>query len=248
MSEYPRALTHVEREFALWLLPEEISFYSDYRTGIQSKEVIAEGRWGIGDLLIGVRDAYIDLTLGMSQVVAYGECSINGAVLTIGIHEPNQDDLIEIQFSGIYPLLDDIVIDNGWSYSYWKPGMNCPATDTEVREITLYKTFEEPVFTLAISKTNRSLWLHHHISGWNQLIPVTMFYDELLRTKRIRDAALIMNPSTFFEKVDEFQDYEYRTALQEYNNRKGNKLDLNGLIISETREVKKSFFEKIVGK
>lgn len=248
MSEYPRALTHVERELALWLLPEEISFYSDYRTPIQTKEVVSEGRWGIGDLLIGARDAYIDLTLGMSQVVAFGECSINGAVLTISIHEPNQDDLVEVQFSGIYPLPDDIIIDNGWSYSFWKPGMNCPATDTELREITLYKTQGEPVFTLAISKANHSLWLHHHASGWNQLIPVTMFYDELLRTKRIRDAALIMKPSTFFEKVDEFQDYEYRTALQEYNNRKGNKLDLNGLVISETREVKKSFFEKIVGK
>lgn len=248
MSEYPRALTHVERELALWLLPEELPFYSDYHNVIITKEVIAEGRWGMGDLLIGSRDAYIDLTLGMTQVVAYGECMIGGETLTIGIHEPNQDDLVELQFSGIYPLPDDLVIDNGWSYSYWKPGMNCPATNTEVREITLYRTLEEPVFTLAISKANRSLWLHHHANGWNQLIPVTMFYDELLRTKRIRDAALITKPSTFFEKVDEFQDYEYRTALGEYNNRKGNKLDLNGLIISETRETKKSFLGKILGK
>ncbi len=248
MSEYPRALTHVERELALWLLPEELPFYSDYRNAIITKEVIAEGRWGAGDLLIGSRDAYIDLTLGMTQVVAYVECTIGGETLTIGIHEPNQDDLVELQFSGIYPLPDDLVVDKGWSYSYWKPGMNCPASGTEVREITLYKTLEEPVFTLAISKTNRSLWLHHHANGWNQLIPVTMFYDELLRTKHIRDAALITKPSTFFEKVDEFQDYEYRTALQEYNYRKGNKLDLDGLIISETREAKKSFLGKILGK
>jgi hypothetical protein len=196
MSEYPRALTHVERELALWLLPDELPFYSDYRNALLTQEVIAEGRWGRGDLLIGSRDAYIDLTLGMTQVVAYGECRIGDETLTIGIH----------------------------------------------------KTLEEAVFTLAISRENRSLWLHHHSSGWNQLIPVTMFYDELLRTKHIRDAALITKPSTFFDKVDEFQDYEYRTALQEYNSRKGNKLDLNGLIISETRELKKSFFGKILGK
>lgn len=248
MSEYPRALTHVERELALWLLPEELLFYSDYRNAIFTKEVIAQGRWGTGDLLVGSRDAYIDLTLGMTQVVAYGECIVGGETLTIGIHEPNQDDLIELQFSGIYPLPENIVIANGWSYSYWKPGMNCPATDTEVREITLNKSFDNPMFTLAISRANRSLWLHHHINGWNQLIPVTMFYDELLRTKRIRDAALITKPSTFFEKIDEFQDYEYRRALQEYNNRKGNKLDLSDIIISETRQEKKSFLDKILGK
>lgn len=248
MSEFPRALTNVERELVLWLLPEDIAFYDAIRTRVLNDEVVAEGRWGSGDLLIGSRNAYIDLTLGMTQVIAYGECKVAGDTLTIGVHESNQDDLIEVQFSGIFPLPHDIEIESGWSYSYWKPGMNCPATNTELRKVTLLRVDNTPAFTLAISKANHSLWLHHHNTGWNQLIPVTMFYDELLRTKGIRDASLITKPSTFFDKVDEFQDYQYRTALEEYNKRKGGKLELGGLIISETREQKKSFLGKVFGK
>lgn len=248
MSDYPRALTHVEQELALWILPEETLLYMDYRDAIQNKEVLAQGRWGAGDLLIGSRGSYIDLTLGMSQVVAYGECCIGERTLTMSIHEPNVDELIEVQFSGVYPLPDDIAIDSGWSYSYWKPGMSCPATGGELREVTLINDVDMPVYTLAISRVKHSLWLHHHASGWNQLIPVTMFYDELLRTQHIRDAELIMKPSTFFERVDDFKDFDYLSALREYNKRKGSKYALEGLRISETREEKKTFFERVLGK
>lgn len=247
MNMFPRKLTDVERKIIFWLLPEKIQGYRIYREMITRSQVIGEGRWGSGDLMLAEKTRGIDLTLGMSQVVAFGECVIDSSTLTISIHEPNIDDQIEVHFSGLFLLPENLDITKRWTYSYWKPGDICPATGTSVRTIYIERQ-NKTIYTLAISKAQRSLWLHHHDSGWNQLIPVTGFYDELLRTKNIRDAALIMNPKTFFEKCDEFSDNEYRTALIEYNNRITHKIvGLEDVVIYKEMK-RKPLLARILGK
>ena len=247
MSTFPRALDKLEVELSNWLLPTESEKYRSYRELITRSQVIGEGRWGSGDLMLAEKVGEIDLTLRMSQVVAYGECIIDSETLTISIHEPNIDDQIEVHFSGIYPLPKNPVVTKRWTYSYWNPGDACPATGKSVRTIPIVRQ-NATIYTLAISATQKSLWLHHHSSGWNQLIPVTGFYDELLRTKGIRDAALIMNPKTFFEKCDEFFDNEYRLALIEYNERIGNKIAGLEDIVMQKEMKRKPLLARILGK
>ncbi len=244
---FRRPLTHAENEFLLWLLPEEKEGYRIHREFAMRSNVIGEGRWGSGDLMLAQKEDAIDVTLGMSHVVAYGECEIDSTTLTISIHEPNIDDQMEVQFSGVYPLPESPVVTNGWTYSYWKPGSPCPATGQQVKEISV-ADLDSTIYTIAISSEKKTMWLHHHRSGWNQLLPVTGFYDELLRTKGIRDAKLVLNPKTFFERLNDFSESDYRLALVEYNNRIGNKIaGLEGVNVMPVPK-RKSFMARILDK
>jgi hypothetical protein len=243
---YPRDLSSIEKEILNWLLPENISAYKPFHDFMQSSQVIGDGRWGEGNLILDKKNSTIDLTLGMSQVIAFGEAMIGNETLTISVHDFNVDDQLEVQFSGIFPIPENSNIANKWCYSYWKTGNPCPATQTKLREITI-KDKSSPLYVLAISKAKKVIWLHHSTSGFNQLIPLTAFYDELLRAKHIRDAKLISHPATFFELVDDFSDTEFRKALFEYNKNAKHKVDLTEIVI-ETEQPKKSILQKLFGK
>jgi hypothetical protein len=243
---YPRKISSKEKELLDWLLPQNIPAYLPYNNFFNSSDIIGVGRWGEGNLLFDKKPSKIDLTLGMPPVIAYGECKFNNIPVSLSVHDFNIDDQLEVQFSGIFPI-PDTEIENKWCYSYWKPGDLCPATKTPVKEISLKNMSNKDLYVLSISPTKKVLWLHHILSGFNQLIPITAFYDELLRTKHIRDAKLISRPATFFEYVEEFSDNEYRKALLEYNKKASRKFDASE-IINETSEKKKTIFQKIFGK
>jgi hypothetical protein len=243
---HPRLLSLTEKEILYWLLPEIIHAYKPYYDFVQTSQIIGEGRWGEGDLIFGKKLSSIDRSLGMPSVVAYGECQINDRQFSISVHEFNIDDQLEVQFSRVYPIPESIEIKNTWCYSYWKPGDLCPATATKVKEIAIQNVSKQIKYTLAISAAKKVLWLHHAGSGFNQLIPLTPFYDELLRTKHIRDAKLISHPVTFFEKVNEFSDADYIQALLEYNKKASRKFDASDIVV-ETEKPKKSIFQKLFG-
>ncbi len=244
---YPRSLSSQELDLLFRLLPENIPAYKPYHDFIKTSQVIGDGRWGEGNLLIDKIISPIDLTLGMPPVVGYGECLINNLPLAISIHDHNIDGQLEVQFSGVFPIPDSPQITNLWCYSYWKSGDPCPATSQKVREIAIKDTNGSLKYILAISVAKKVLWLHHESSGFNQLLPLTNFYDELLRTKHIRDAKLISHPASFFEMVDDFTDTEYIKALLEYDKKAHRKFDTTGIII-ETVKPKKSIFQKLFGK
>ncbi len=242
---YPRKLTTAEKELLFWLLPENIPAYTTYNNFVQSSQIVGEGRWGEGNLILDKKISSIDLTLGMPPVVAFGECQVNNAQLTISVHELNIDDQLEVQFSGVFPI-PDAEIKNKWCYSYWKPEDPCPATGAPVKEIRLTDESNKVLYVLSISPKKKVLWLHHSTSGFNQLIPVTAFYDELLRTKHIRDAKLISHPATFFEKVNDFSDGQYIKALLEYNKKASRKFDASDIVI-EVPKKKKGILQKLFG-
>jgi len=245
-TTYPRQLTSQESQILSWLLPEHIPAYKPYYDFMQASQIIGEGRWGEGNLILDKKKSSIDPTLSMPPVIAYGECLVEGKQLTNSVHEFNIDDQLEIQFSGLFPIPESLEIKNRWCYSYWKPGDVCPATNTIVKEFVMKNISSDTKYTLAISAAKKVLWLHHSDSGFNQLIPLTPFYDELLRTKHIRDANLISHPATFFEKVDEFSDADCIQALLEYNKKASRKFDASDIVI-ETAKPKKSIFQKLFG-
>lgn len=244
---YPRDLSSIEKEILDWLLPENISAYKPFHDFVKSSQIIGEGRWGEGNLILDKKISSIDLTLGMSQVIAFGECMIGNETLTISVHDLNVDDQLEVQFSGIFPIPENSIITNKWCYSYWKPGDPCPATHTKIREIEIKDKSNSPLYVLAISKAKKVIWLHHAVNGFNQLIPLTAFYDELLRAKHIRDAKLISHPASFFELINDFSDMQFRKALFEYNKNAKHKVDLAEIVI-ETEQPKKSILQKLFGK
>ena len=219
MRAFPRELTDVEREFLYWLLPLEKEGYTKFNEFVQKAIVLGEGRWGEGDLMLGPEPASIDMTLGMEPIVAYGECVLNGKLMTISVHDLNADDQLEAQF-GIYPLPDDPQVELGWCYSYWKPGDTSPSTGEEVREIALNRKDKQPASVLVISKSQKSMWLHHP-DGMNKLMPVTGLNDDLLRTHGIREFEQVSNPGQFFTSIDDFSDTDIRKAFAEYAKRSG---------------------------
>lgn len=219
MREFPRELSEFEREFLYWLLPFDSDGYRAFNEFVQNAIVVGEGRWGEGDLMLGAFPASIDMSLGMEPVIAYGECVLNGELLTMSVHDLNADDQLETQF-GIFPLPDNPKVELGWCYSYWMPGEPSPATHEPVREIKLARVDKQPPVTLVISKSQRSMWLHHP-NGFNRLMPVTGLNDELLRTHGIREFKQVSNPAEFFTRIDEFSDAEVRKAFVEYVKRSG---------------------------
>lgn len=227
MKEFPRELTEVEREFLYWLLPLDNGGYRPFNEFVQNAIVLGEGRWGEGDLMLAPFPASIDTTLGMEPIVAYGECLLDGNLMTISVHDLNADEQLEAQF-GIYPLPSEPKVELGWCYSYWKPGEPSPATDEAVREITLTRTDKKEPSLLVISKSQRSMWLHHP-NGFNRLLPVTGLNDELLRTHGIREFQQVANAAQFFTRIDEFSDTDVRKAFAEYVKRSGRNFDVGEL-------------------
>ncbi len=238
-----KKLTTSELEFVKWLLPRESEVYNDILHRIEHGVVLGEGRWGVGDLMIGTEGEAIDLTLGMSPVIAYGECRIGGTDVSISIHEPNVDDQIEIQFSGLYPIPESPSVDSGWTYSYWQPGMNSPISGVPVRTIELNTGHGILRYVLAIDSTKRSIWLHHTQTAFNELLPVTGFVDELLRTHGIRDAGSVTQPTKIFERLSEFSDNDLRRAFIEYAKQSQRKFEVEDLITEP--EQPKGFLKKL---
>jgi hypothetical protein len=244
---FPRSLNHEELEFIRWLLPETSSVYGSLLWNIQARIILGEGRWGSGDLIMGESGMRIDMMMPMSPVVAYGECYIGETLLTVSVHEANTDEQIEIQFSGVYPLPQNISVSSGWTFSYWIPGMPCPATGGPVREVDLHDGSGNARYTIAISPSKKRLWLYHHASRYNQLLGITAFADELFRTHHIRDAEAVTHPNTMFDRLNEFTDGDLRQALLSYNTFGLHKFDTEGLVRVE-KEDKKSFLGKLFNK
>lgn len=245
MIHFPRSLTTAELEFVRWVLPNECETYRLALERIENDIIVGEGRWGHGDLMMGNQGAELDLSLGMAPVVAYGECQTRGGgSISISVHDPNPDNLIEVQFSGLWPIPDDIEVTSGWTYSYWKPGMPCPATGEMVREVVLTDSNLHPLYTLAISTAKHVVWLHHHATGFNQMIAVTGFADEVFRTHQIRDAKLVTQPAKMFETLAEYSDSDLRHALLEQNSIASRKFDAGKIALPPER-VKPSIIGKL---
>ncbi|MEP7219211.1 MAG: hypothetical protein ABI876_09855 [Bacteroidota bacterium] len=221
-APFPRPLSPAESAWLAYLLPAGHPGYVRFLASLEGYIVLGEGRWGIDDFVLGpAGGAEIDRTEGMQPIVAYGEIIMSDSggreeVMTLAVHQPNDDRLVEFQISGL-----DAVADAGewrearrWSYSYWSPGSPCPATGGPVREISLDARGE---LLLAISPVKRVLWLHDRADMTSTLVPVTNYYNELMLLKGIRDPAIALNHRRLFTALDEFTDVDLRLAFIRYN-------------------------------
>lgn len=218
---YPRQLRPKERDLLEFVLPSDRPGYRAYRQRIEKMTVLAEGRRGSGNVVLGLSGARADLTSPLPAVIAYGVVETTRDTFTVTVRECT-DDQIDVEIVSLHgePIPDHFEEKRRWTYSTWQPGQPSPATEMPVREVRITATL-----TLALSAAERRLWLYDATTGMNHLIPITNYHNELMRLLGIRDPHVALKPERFFDDLPRYADNELRSAFISYN-RLWKKVDL----------------------
>ena len=210
---YPRALRTKERELLESVLPLERAGYREYRHQIAAMEVIAQGRRGEGDLILGAPGCEPDVVSPLPPVIAFGTVETTQGAFAISIREQYQGQInVEIVSERQQEIPDHFEEKRRWTYSSWSPGAVSPATGGPVREILV-----NPDVTLGFGTRERRIWVYERAGGMVHLIPITNYYNELMRHKQIRDARIALSSANFWNDLDRYSDAELRAAFVTYN-------------------------------
>lgn len=217
-GKFPRKLTKREIDWILWMLPEDKPGYKAYREMIKEMMVIGYGKFEPDNLILGQPDDKPSEETFFTPVISLGQIETEKAKIQISIHKPYKN---QIQID-IVNLLGDFIPDEfteikRWSYAYWNPGEKSPATNQAVREVKIFSKTEHDLI-LVISPSDKKIWLHEVSSGINYIIPVTNFFNELLRQNReFMDRTTGLNVNLIFENNDKFSDAQINNAFINYN-------------------------------
>lgn len=242
MREFPRKLSDAELNLLLLLLPEEKSGYARYRSLIREFFVIGEGRFGEGNYLLGNANDEIDLEISSSPILTSGVVKTDKTTFEISINEI-QDNKIEFSISP-YPDQNEIFrVEKVITLSDWIPGKKSP----DGNKVKLY-SIDGMNYILAIVPAEHKIWLYEKSSGINYPIPVSNFYNELLRLKRETRNEVYKNPNKLFEDIELFTELEIILAFLLYSKYK-RRFHLDHLIDKFLTEPKKkkslfSFFRR----
>jgi len=233
-KEFPRKLTSLKKALLFSILPENKSGYKHYRDKIEELFIIGYGRFGGNNFILGNENAKPDISISSSPVFATGTNVYKEATVDITIHE-EVDEKIEFDISARGGELPEKFTEiNKWNYSEWIPGNKGPKDNSYVREIIIVPG----KFLLAIAPLRKKMWLYDFGNGVNHLIPISNFYNELMRTRNIRDMKAVRNPNSFFEKIDSYHDQEIITAFFSYN-KYMRKFDINYSTTESVHHLKK---------
>jgi hypothetical protein len=211
INGFPRKLTDVERKILFSLLPDNKIGYNNYRSLIENFYLIAEGRFGNGNLILGEIGNTPDFSIPSSPVFAIGNVFSAALQYYVVIHTID-DGLIEIQMDP-YPVKAIIKIDKVVSYSNWIPGMESPEKNSKVYEYSL----KENEFLLAVCPDSKKIWLHDYRTGVNNIIPISNFFNELMLIRNIKDEKSLQSPSIFFNEIESYPDRDIKLAFLLYN-------------------------------
>lgn len=234
-----RDLHKNEQEVIFSILPENKIGYKKYREMISEMKVVGTGRFGDGNFILGKAGTKVDLSIPSTPVFATGTVHLKDKNIDIAIHEV-EDDMIEVQVSPDFDTGAEFQIKNVTCYSNWYPGDNSPINSVLVKEYIIKKD----CLVLAVDANNKRLWLHNQETGVNHLLPVSNFFNELMRLKRIKDEKRIQNPSSLFERLDEFTSEDIKLTFYQYNKyiRKFN-FQLDPVDWNKSKQKKKNLFK-----
>ncbi len=207
-----KELSQNEIKLLYAILPEKKPGYRKYRELISTMKVMGKGRFNDGNFYIGTGAVKPDLNIPSSPVFAVGIVKTNTGSFDVLIHE-YEDDLIEVQLSKRVGDDEEVMTVDVLSFSEWSQGDKSPGSNEAVKEFEIIKD----KFILVIDKTNKKIWLHDHQSGVNHIIPVSNYFNELMRLKKIKDENFFRSPSLFFNKLDEFNEEDFKLAFYQYN-------------------------------
>lgn len=221
------------------ILPENKPGYRKYWDLISTMKVLGEGRFGNGNFYIGTGATKPDLTIPSTPVFAVGIANTNSGDIDILIHE-YEDDMMEIQLSQRISDNEEIIIREVVGFSEWNPGDKSTGSNEVVKQFDIIKD----KYILAIDKSNKKIWLHNQESGVNHIIPVSNYFNELMRLKKIKDENLFRLPLLFFDNLDDFTDEDFKLAFYQYNKfMRRFKIDINPQDLISAKPRKKKFFK-----
>ncbi len=214
IQQFPRQLTGQERYLLFSVLPEEKPGYKRYREKIDRLMVTGYGRFQNNNFILGKENTIPDLSFSSTPVFTAGTIIVPGDEIDILINEEIDDEIefdLSVRNSGSIP--DEITELGKWSYSDWNPGDKSPGDNKDVREVVISKN----KYVLVFAPSHKKIWLHESESGVNHLVPLTNYYNELMRFKRIKDPKEALNPRLMFAKQEEFSDNDLINAFVLYN-------------------------------
>lgn len=213
---FPRDLKTWERDLLLWMLPEDRPGYREYRDSLQRLTIIAQGRRGAGNYILGPAGVQADNESPLPQVFAYGVVETKRGSLSVTIRERLGDQIeFEMAVLGRGDPFEPTEVTRRWTFSDWLPGAHCPACGASVREVEM-KTVERRL-VLVVCRTDERLWIYDGGTEVNHPIPVTNFYNELMFQKNIRDPKIAFSSRRLFQNLDEWSDIDLASAFSSYN-------------------------------
>lgn len=216
-SIYPRELTSLERELLLWLLPEERQGYRQYRAFVNNWRVVAQGRRGEGNYILAPPEVQPDVESPLPQVLAYGVVETSRDSIAVTLRE-RIGDQIEYEIVGLHTS-EPVSVEGErrrWSFSRWSPGMPCVICGLPVRQVRM-ETDQHHELTLALCSRDARMWVYDALSQINHIIPPTVFYNELMLHKNIRDPKIALNSQRLFSSTSTFSDADFIQAFRTYN-------------------------------
>ena len=226
---FPRRLSKSEQEILLSILPGNKIGYKNYHTLIDERFLIGEGRFGNGNLILGFIDDKPDLTVPSSSVFALGNVQTSEGNYYVVIHSVDEE-MIEFQVDP-FPVEENIIIQNVTSYSDWNPGMESPEKKSKVYEFAI----KEDEYLLAVCPLSKKIWLHEYKSQVNHIIPLSNFFNELMRLRNVKDEKSLQNPSNFFNEINSYSEIEIKTAFLLYN-KYLKRFELNDILIESEKQ------------
>lgn len=212
MSEpYPRPLTAVEREYLMWILPEDRPGYAGIRRSIEGMSVVGMGRRGEGNIILSEPGHIPDIDSPLPSVVAFGMAEGPGGRGSVTVREEMAG-----QFEAEIVDLPVAKESRRWTYSLWSPSDPCPQCGGSVRTVRMDTEAARHV-TLAICSTDRRLWVHEGRTGICRPVPVTLFHSELMRRSGVRKPDEAFRTDGLFDNLSRYPDDIMTAAFAAYN-------------------------------
>lgn len=212
-GEFPRELNELEKQWLFSVLPDDKPGYLDFRHKLERLMVTGYGANEGMNYFLGAEDSLPDLTAPTASVFAAGTIEFTESVIDVVVHD-EFEGMVEIDISliGRYPLESEREL-RRWSYSSWVPGRKAPGDNSPVREIELIPGS----IIIAVAPVHKRIWVYEKETGINHFIPVTNYYNELMRIKKIKNARTALNSNLLFENIDKYADQDLGAAFLIYN-------------------------------
>ena len=211
------ALSDLERDLLTWVLPGHRPAYAPYRQAVMTWVVAARAARGDGHIVLAPEGGPLDLEMPLPQVLAYGVLETSEGAIAVTVRERVAEQLdCDVSSLSGKELPVRFTELRRWSYSHWNPGNPCPMCGAGVREVR-WKTTADSVVTLAICRADRRLWVFDSTRDLAKPVPVTSFYNELMKVRRVRDPEIALSPERFYSSLASYSDAELTEAFFHYN-------------------------------
>lgn len=235
-----RKLSQTELKLLFAILPEEKPAYKKYHYRLTELFVIGNGRFGSNNLILGNLSDEPDTTLPSSPVFSFGEIVFSGKKFEVIIHE-EEEEKIEIELPDVseFGSFSQPVFDSINSIAFYSP-LEANKKYEPNRKVELING----EFYLSFIFNIKKIIVTDLKNGYNALIPVSNYYNELMFVKNIRDPKTALKPQLLFNEIEKYSDRDLAEAFIYYN-KLFRRVNLNIIQKTVNPPVKEGFFKKL---